>query len=176
MNQDALIHPPGGLPDGAPKGLVDVWMPNTPSAALQAKAMLGHAIEHHAVGIVFWGLLLGVLLGFAIWFWRDWRGRVLRWQICRLQQMLRRHPDQPPESVGAALTWALSNYFQARPFQMGRTLDRRALPPDWRALVAQLDLLRFGPRASNEEWLALLRAMQECSRRTFHTAPQVTPS
>jgi hypothetical protein len=170
MNQDAMIHPPDGLPDGAPKGLVDVWMPNAPTAASHAKAMLGHAIEHHAVGIVFWGLLLGVLIGFAIWFWRDWRGRVLRWQIRRLQHVLQRHPDQAPEPLGAALTWALSKYFQPRYFKASSALDRRALSPDWRALVVRLDILRFGPKAAHEDWFALLRAMQECSRRNATAA------
>ncbi|OZB35512.1 MAG: hypothetical protein B7X44_09695 [Halothiobacillus sp. 15-55-196] len=175
MNQGALIHPPGGLPDSAPKGLVDVWMPNTPSAALQAKALLSHAFEHHALGIVFWGLLLCVLIGLAIWFWRDWRGRLLRWQIRRLQHLLRRHPDQAPEPVGAALTWALSRYFQPGNFKARSALNRSALRPDWRALVLRLDILRFGPKAAHEDWFALLRAMQECSRRnaTAAAAPQV---
>ncbi len=159
MSRDVLIHPPGGLPEGAPKGLVDVWMNTQAPVAEQARAALADAIHAHAFGVVLWGLLLVVLIGFGIWFWRDWRGHLLRWQIRRMQRLLQRDPRSAPEPVGAALMWALARYFRMRP-----SVDRRALPADWQERVAALDTLRFGPPAPVSDWLVLLDDLSALTR------------
>lgn len=167
MTRHVLIHPPGGLPQGAPKGLVDVWMNTHRPLAEQARQVLVENYHAHAFGIMVWGVVFLLLIGFLVWFWRDWRGRVLRWQIRRLQHLLARDPKQAPEPLGAALMWALARYFQMLP-----ALDRRALPPRWRLLVVRLDVLRFGPPATIDDWRVLLREMQEHTRRdTASPAP-----
>ena len=171
MSSDALIHPPGGLPEGAPKGLVDVWMNTQAPVAEQARAALVDAMHAHAFGFVFWGFLLLVLIGFGLWFWRDWRGHLLRWQIRRMQRLLQRDPLSAPEPVGAALMWALARYFRMRP-----CVDRRALPPEWQVQVVALDTLRFGPSAPVTAWLALLDDLSALTRHRSPTARQVSPS
>lgn len=171
MSRDLLIHPPGGLPQGAPKGLMDVWMNTQPPVAEQARAALVDAIAAHAFGLVFWGFVLVVLIGFGLWFWRDWRGRLLRWQIRRLRHLLQREPTSAPEPGGAALMWALARYFRMRP-----GVDRRALPREWQVQISALDMLRFGPAAPTTDWLTLLDNIATLTRARCATHPQATSS
>lgn len=171
MSSDVLIHPPGGLPEGSPKGLVDVWMNTQAPVAEQARAALVDAIHTHAFGLVFWAFLLLVLIGFGLWFWRDWRGHLLRWQIRRMQRLLQRDPLNAPEPVGAALMWALARYFRMHP-----GVDRRALPPEWQVQIGALDTLRFGPVTSAADWLTLLDDLSALTRDSSPTHPQATSS
>lgn len=171
MSRDLLIHPPGGLPEGAPRGLVDVWMSTQPSVGEQARAALVDTITTHAFGLVFWTILLLMLIGFGVWFWRDWRGRLLRWQVRRMRRLLQRESTPVPEPVGAALMWALARYFRMRP-----GVDRRALPREWQVQIGALDTLRFGPAAPIADWLTLLDAMSALTRASCATHPQATSS
>jgi len=154
-----LIHPPGGLPQGAPRGLVDVWMTTQPPVAEQAREALVNAVQTHGLSMAIWSVLLFILVWVGIWFWRDWRGHVLRWQIRRMQSLLARDSQRIPEPIGAALMWALARYFRMRP-----AVDRRALPPEWQRLVAALDALRFGPAAPVAAWSALLDELSAGTR------------
>lgn len=151
ISSQMLIHPPGRLPHDAPKGLVDIWMTTPPPIEDQAKAVILHVAQTHALGVIVWSVLLLTLIGVGIWLWRDWRGHRLRWHIRRLRHLLMRHPDQAPEPIGAALMWALARYFNSRP-----GVDRLSLSPAWRARIRVLDALRFGPAATTADWLALL--------------------
>lgn len=174
MSDDMLIHPPGGLPEGAPKGLVDVWINTQPPVAEQARHVLVDVLHAHGLSIAVWGFLLFLLICIGIWFWRDWRGHFLRWQIRRMQRLLQRDPHSAPEPVGAALMWALARYFRMRP-----SVDRRALPPDWQVQVAALDMLRFGPAAPVAKWLTLLddlSALTRGQRALSSVSPQASSS
>ena len=171
MSSDVLIHPPGGLPEGAPKGLVDVWMNTQAPVTEQAREALVDAIHAHAFGVVLWGLLLLALIWFGVWFWRDWRGHLLRWQIRRMQRLLQRDPLSAPEPVGAALMWALARYFRMRP-----GVNRRALPPEWQVQIGALDTLRFGPAAPTADWLTLLDELSALTRDPSRASPQAISS
>ncbi|MHB9022109.1 MAG: hypothetical protein ACYC3A_09795 [Halothiobacillus sp.] len=155
MNADWLIHPPGGLPEAAPKGLVDVWMNTPPPAAEQFQHAMIAALHTHGEWIAV-GTVLLILLGWGgFYLWRNWRGIILRGQINRLRRVMTREPQTLPEPVGAALMWALARYFKMRP-----AVDRRRLPLAWQAHIATLDALRFGSaQADVADWQALLAAM-----------------
>lgn len=153
----ALMHPPGGLPDGAPKGLVDIiLLPQPPSPVAQFTHTLTQ--DSSTLGIVLGGIIC-LLIGIW-WLRRDWRGRLLRWQVQRLQRLIQREPQATPEPVGTALAWALARYFRHRP-----GLNRQHIPPEWQPLVQQFDALRFAatPRTS-VAWLDLLAAIRQRTR------------
>ena len=171
MSDDMLIHPPGGLPEGAPKGLVDVWMNTQAPVTEQARHVLVDAFHAHALSITVWGVLFLLLIWFGVWFWRDWRGHLLRWQIRRIQHLLKRDPLSAPEPVGAALMWALARYFRMHP-----AVDRRALLPEWQVQIGVLDALRFGPAAPTADWLALLDALSALTRDPPPVSQQATSS
>lgn len=160
MAGSMFIHPPGGLPDGAPKGLVDVWMTTSPPLAEQTKQAVMDAVHTHALAISLWAVALILLIGVSIWFFRDWRGHLLRWQIRRLQRLLHRDSTNAPEPVGAALMWAVARYFRMHP-----AVDRRALPPEWQIKINYLDTLRFGPPTPTTDWQALLDDMSALTRQ-----------
>lgn len=176
----ALIHPPGNLPEGAPRGLVDIWMSAAPTQMAQVQAVLHGVWQQHggAIALAVGGMIL--VLAFGLWLARDWRGRVLRFSLHRLARLLARDARTVPEPIGAALMWSLARYFGMRP-----ALDRRRLPEHWHDAVRQLDALRFAaapqatrvdPMAERQAWQALLRRMATLSRqasqpfvRTGHT-------
>ncbi|WP_407275977.1 hypothetical protein [Halothiobacillus sp. DCM-1] len=167
MSDQPLITPPGGLPDGAPKGLNDLLYHPLPDALAQAQQAITASWQQHALGWM--GSLLGLalLLGLVIWLHRDWRGRLLRWQLTRLARLCTRRPQMLPEPIGAALGWALARYFRHP-----GGLDRRALRPDWQAAIRELDRLRFAAApAPVDHWLALLHALRQLSRPTQPTEP-----
>ena len=162
MSTAPLIIPPGSLPHGAPQGLNDLlWNPPATAAEIAQQA-LAAGWQHHAplwIGLGI-GLLLLVALGWQLA--QDWRGRLLRWQLKRLARLMQRRPDTLPEPVGAALHWALAQYFRQRP-----GLARTALPPAWHAAVRRLDALRFsGHTATPADWLALFTALRALSLQT----------
>jgi hypothetical protein len=160
----ALIHPPGSLPDAAPKGLVDLWIARPATPAEQAQVALQSLWQQHSGPLILAGLLAGLLIILGFWLARDWRGRVLRFQLKRLSRLIARAPEVAPQSVGPALMWALARYFHMRP-----AVNRAALPQPWQNLIAELDRLRFGLGASPQAWQQLLEklAMQtRCVPRT----------
>ena len=168
MSAAPLITPPGALPDGAPKGLHDLLFSPPPSVATLAQQAVEHSLRQHS--LLWFGLLavLVLLAGLIFWLHRDWRGRLLRWQLTRLNKLASRAPDTLPEPVGAALSWALARYFRQRP-----GLDRTALGAGWQAHVAAFDRLRFAATpAPVEDWQALLQAIDAHSRRTNSTPPK----
>ena len=101
MAGSMFIHPPGGLPDGAPKGLVDVWMSTSPPLAEQTKQAVMDAVHTHALAISLWAVALILLIGVSIWFFRDWRGHLLRCKsaaysvCCTVIQPTRPSPSVP---------------------------------------------------------------------------------
>lgn len=153
-----LLHPPGDLPTGAPKGLVDVWMSTAPSSMTQVKAVVLNTVQNHGVSFALGLALVVLLIATVVWFWRDWRGHLLRWQIRRMQRLLQRNTRATPEPLGAALMWALARYFSMRP-----AVDRQQLPAPWRECVERLDRLRFGPNGDPADWLVLLADMHACT-------------
>ncbi len=154
-----LIHPPGSLPDLVPKGLVDIWIAPPTTPAEQMQVAIGSLWQQHSIALILAGLMAGMLIIIGLWLARDWRGRVLRFQLKRLSKLIRRAPEAVPQSVGPALMWALARYFAMQP-----AVDRARLPPPWQDLIAKLDRLRFGLPAPPETWQALLSHMARQSR------------
>lgn len=156
----ALIHPLGSLPDATPKGLVDIWIAPPATAAEQAQVALHSLWQQHSSTLVLAGLMAVALIILGLWLARDFRGRVLRFQIQRLSSLIARAPEAAPQSVGPALMWALARYFKMRP-----AVDRAALPPPWQDLIAELDRLRFGLSSPPQAWQRLLVNFAMQSRR-----------
>lgn len=159
----ALIHPLGRLPDAAPKGLVDIWIAPPATAAEQAQVALHTFWHQHNSALILAGLMAAMLIIFGLWLARDWRGRVLRFQIQRLSRLIARMPEAAPPLVGPALMGALARYFKMRP-----AVDRAALPPPWQNLIAELDCLRFGLGTPPQAWQPLLANLARQSRRAPH--------
>lgn len=156
----ALIHPLGSLPDTAPKGLVDIWIAPPATAAEQAQVVWQSLWQQHGSALVLAGLVAAALIILGLWLARDWRGRVLRFQIRRLSSLIARAPEASLPSVGPALMWALARYFKMRP-----AVNRAKLPPPWQDLIAELDRLRFGLSAPPRAWQQLLVNFAMQSRR-----------
>lgn len=166
MNTLTLIPPVGGLPEGSPKGLNDLLWNPPPTAAEQAQQLLSSGWHQHAPLLTVLGIGLALLLALTIYLLRDWRGRLLRWQLKRLARLASRRPETLPEPMGAALTWALARYFKQRP-----ALDRPALPAEWQTAVRTLDALRFGGRAASPAaWLDVLETLHQLSRHPAQAA------
>jgi hypothetical protein len=166
-----LIHPPGSLPDAAPKGLADIWIVPAPTQAAQAQAALHTLWQQHSGVLSLTFLITVMLIAFGLWFARDWRGRVLRFALRRLSRRIEREPSALPEPIGAAVMWALARYFGMRP-----AVDRRLLPAPWQALVQRLDRQRFSSRTEPQDelqiWQQLLSAIALLSRQAPPPKPR----